>query len=79
MMMKKRSVGILSLGLGMWTTGVLFEMGCQNDSTPGPGIPIDDMPGEVARSVCPRAWDCCTPTPGAFPCAAETCSKSRWP
>jgi hypothetical protein len=40
--------------------GLVALFGCGKRAS-GPGISIDDAPGEIARAVCPKAYGCCTP------------------
>jgi hypothetical protein len=40
--------------------GVVVLLGCGKKAG-GPGISLDDAPGEIARAVCPKAYGCCTP------------------
>ena len=40
---------------------VALAASCSDKSSGGPGIPLEDAPREIARSVCPRAYGCCMP------------------
>jgi hypothetical protein len=35
-------------------------LGCGNVSNPGNGVPIDTAPQQIAATVCPKAYSCCT-------------------